>query len=266
VRQTTEHLSPDRARTVEERVIDAMHRFAYAVVEEYAKPSDRLLEIGFGEGYGSEIVAPWVGEYVGVEVDLESVTHAAEKYQRSAASFVHYDGTTIPFDEASFDLVIAFQVIEHVPDPEAFLDEARRVTRTDGSALIVTPNRNHRLEDGERPWNRYHIREFSPAELDSVMRRVFEIVELFGVQGSPRMNEIEKSRVARARRLARLDPLGLRYVLPEEFDTKLRTFLRRRRSSSGTSLAGSEIGIEHVHRTREDVDSSLDLLAVGRAR
>lgn len=243
-----------------------MHRFAYRLVEEYAKPNDRILEIGFGEGYGSEIVEPWVGEYVGVEVDLESVTHAAEKYQRPAASFVQYGGTTIPFDGASFDLVIAFQVIEHVRDPEAFLGEARRVTRTDGSVLIVTPNRNHRVDDGERPWNRYHVREFSPAELDSLMRRVFEIVELFGIQGSPRMNEIEKSRVARARRLARRDRLGLRYVLPEEFDTRLRTFLRRRRSSSEGSLAGSQIGIEYVHRTREDVDTSLDLLAVGRVR
>ncbi|MBM2821295.1 MAG: hypothetical protein HW413_41 [Thermoleophilia bacterium] len=77
MKQTTERHSPDRIRTVEERVIDAMHRFAYGVVEEYARATDRLLEIGFGEGYGSEIVRPWVGEYVGVEVDAEAVEHAA---------------------------------------------------------------------------------------------------------------------------------------------------------------------------------------------
>lgn len=266
MKQTTERLSPDRIRTVEEKVIDAMHRFAYTVVEEYAKPNDRLLEIGFGEGYGSEIVEPWVGEYVGVEVDLESVRHAAEKYERPAASFVHYDGTTIPFVDASFDLVIAFQVLEHVHDSVAFLGEGRRVTRPDGSVLIVTPNRNHRVDDGERPWNRYHVREFSPAELDSVMREVFGRVEMFGIAGSPVMNDIEKSRVARARRLARLDPFRLRYVLPEGFDTRLRTFLRRRGSSSEAFQARSQIGIEHVYRTREDVDTALDLLAVGRAR
>lgn len=246
-------------------MIEALHRFAYAIVGEYARPTDRLLEIGFGEGYGSEIVEGWVADYVGVEVDKEAVTHAAEKYQGSTASFVHYDGATLPFSDASFELTISFQVIEHVGDPEAFLREAQRVTRPDGSVLIVTPNRNYRLEAGERPWNRYHVREFSPAELQAVMQTAFDIVEIFGIQGSPRMNEIEKSRVTRVRRLARLDPLGLRYVLPEGFDTTLRTYLRRRRSNASMPEAGWQIGIEHVHRTQRDVNGSLHLLAVGRA-
>lgn len=263
--QTTERLSPNRARTVEETVIDALHRFAYELVEEYARPTDRLLEIGFGEGYGSAIVEGWVADYVGVEVNKEAVTHAAERYQRPTASFMHYDGVRLPFSDASFDLTISFQVIEHVRDPEGFVGEARRVTEPGGSVLVVTPNRNYRLEAGERPWNRYHVREFSPGELRSVMETAFEIVEIFGIEGSPRMNEIEKSRVARVRKLARLDPLGLRYLLPEGFDTKLRAFLRHRRSSAASSAAGSQIGIEHVHRTQMDVDGSLHLFAVGRA-
>jgi SAM-dependent methyltransferase len=265
MKQTTERLFPDRTTTVEERVIDAMHRFAYATVRENAEPTDRLLEIGFGDGYGSDIVEPWVAEYVGVEVDREAVMHAAERYGRPRVSFVHYDGATLPFEGAAFDLIIAFQVLEHVPDPEAFLRETRRVGRPAAHVLIVTPNRNHRLGDGERPWNRYHVREFSPAEFDAVMRNVFEIVEIFGIHGSPVMNDIEKRRVARARKLARLDPLGLRYVLPEGVDTKLRTFLRRRRATPEVSdSVALHVGVEHVRRSREDVDSSLDLLAVAR--
>jgi len=266
MKQTTERLAPDRTRTVEERVIDAMHRYAYTTVQEYAKPTDHLLEIGFGEGYGTEILEPWVAEYVGAEVERAAVAHAAEKYGRPRASFVHYDGVALPFDDASFDVVIAFQVLEHVPDPEAFLREMQRVTRPGRCVLIVTPNRNHRVGDGERPWNRYHVREFSPVELDAVMRKVFDVVEVFGIHGSPDMNAIEKSRVARARKLARLDPLRLRYVLPEGLDTRLRTFLRRRRSAPGLSAsAESMIGVEHVRRARDDVDDSLDLFAVGRA-
>jgi len=264
MKQTTERLSPDRTRTVEESVIDAMHRFSYATVEEYARPTCRLLDIGFGEGYGSEIVASWIAEYIGAEVEPQAVAHATEKYGRPTASFVHYDGMTLPFDDASFDLVIAFQVLEHVPDPEAFLRETKRVTRPGDRVLIVTPNRNHRVSDGERPWNRYHVREFSPEELDAVMRKVFDNVDVFGIHGSPDMNDIEKSRVARARKLARLDPLGLRYVLPEGFDTRLRTFLRRLRTAADVSASTQlQIGIEHVRRAREDVDHSLDLLAVG---
>jgi ubiquinone/menaquinone biosynthesis C-methylase UbiE len=264
MKDTTERLSPERTRTVEERVIDAMHRFAYTTVKDYAKPTDRLLEIGFGEGYGAEIVESWVGEYVGVEVEPQAVAHATEKYGRPTVSFVHYDGVRLPYDDASFDLVIAFQVLEHVPDPDAFLREARRVTRSGRCVLIVTPNRNHRVRDGERPWNRYHVREFSPGELDAVMRNVFESFQIFGIHGSPEMKEIEKNRVARARKLARLDPFGLRYVLPEGFDSRLRTLLRRRQTAGGVSSAESQIGVEHVRRASEDVDGSLDLLAVGQ--
>ncbi|HLG07569.1 MAG TPA: class I SAM-dependent methyltransferase [Gaiellaceae bacterium] len=263
MKETTERHSPDRIRTVEESVIDAMHRFAYGVVEEYARPTDRLLEIGFGEGYGSEIVRSWVSEYVGVEVDAAAVAHAAERYRHPKSTFLLYDGATLAFDDSSFDLVISFQVIEHVLDPERFLREAHRVARGRGIVLIVTPNRNHRLDEGERPWNRYHVREFSPHELETMMRYAFDAVEVFGIHGSATMNEIERNRVARARRLARLDPLGLRYHLPESIDTRLRTALRRRSGGESATLP-PQVGAEHMYRTRDNTAASLDLLAVGR--
>jgi len=263
VKETTERHSPDRVRTVEERVIDAMHRFAYSVVEEYARPADRLLEIGFGEGYGSEIVRSWVNEYVGVEVDAEAVAHAAQKYRHPKSTFLVYEGATLAFDDSSFDVVISFQVIEHVLDPDRFLREAHRVARGGGVVLIVTPNRNHRLDQGERPWNRYHVREFSPRELETVMRHAFGAVEIFGIHGSATMNEIERNRVARARRLACLDPFGLRYYLPESIDTRLRAALRRR-SGGGTETVPAQVGVEHMYRARDNAATSLDLLAVGR--
>lgn len=94
------------------------------------------------------------------------------------------------------------------------------------------------------------------------MRLSFGRVEFYGIHGSQAMTDIERSRVARARKLARLDPLGLRYRLPESVDTKLRVALRRR--SGETNAAPAEIGVEHMRHTLDDTSSSLDLLAVGR--
>jgi ubiquinone/menaquinone biosynthesis C-methylase UbiE len=244
-------------------VIDAMHRYAYALIEEYARPSDRLLEIGFGEGYGAEIVQPWISEYVGLEVDAQAVLHAAKRHASPGLSFLQYDGVTLPFDDGTFELVISFQVIEHVVDPPRLLKEACRVLRGTGTALIVTPNRNHRVADGERPFNRYHVREFNSGELEALMRTAFEKVTVFGIQGSPVMNEIEKKRVARARKLARFDPLGLRYVLPESFDTWLRTALRRGSAPRDETMP-SQVDVEHMYHSRVGVEESLDLLAVAR--
>ena len=221
-----------------------------------------MLEVGSGEGYGSEIVRPWVDEYVGVDIDDEAVAHAAERYAHPNTTFLAYDGETLPFDDSSFDLAISFQVLEHVRDPDRFLGETRRVVDA-GVVLVVTPNRNHRLADGERPWNRYHVREFSPSDLDAVMRRSFAEVEVFGIHGSDAMNKIERDRVMRARKLARLDPLGLRYWLPESIETKLRVALRRG-SSSGTETVPSDVGVEYMHHGQDDTASSLDLFAIGR--
>jgi ubiquinone/menaquinone biosynthesis C-methylase UbiE len=262
VRETTERLAPGRSGTAEERVVDAMHRGAYAMLADFTQPSDRILEIGFGEGYGSALVASLVADYVGIEVEPAAVAHATEKYSRAGASFVHYDGSRIPFDDEAFDLAIAFQVIEHVEAADVLLREARRVVRPGGRVLVITPNRRHRVSDGERPWNRYHVREYTSSELADLMGSLFPRVELYGISGSATMSEIEKQRVAKARKLARLDVLGLRYHLPEGFDNRLRSVLRRR-GGPPPAYPESEIGVEHVRRTNDQIEQSIDLLAVG---
>jgi SAM-dependent methyltransferase len=262
MKQTSERHHPDRARSLEERVIDAIHRYAYEIVGDFAHPSDRLLDVGFGEGYGSEIVRPYVREYSGVEVSLEAVDHARMKYARPGVSFYHYGGDVLPFRDASFDLLISFQVIEHVDDVSRFLREVRRVGRPGATVLVVTPNRNHRVEDGERPWNRYHRREFNPSELRSSLAEVFSEVEVFGIHGSEAMERVERARVARARRLARLDPFGLRYRLPESLDNWLRMLLRTRAGRSSTGDEAVDLATHQIRHSTDGVETSLDLLAV----
>jgi SAM-dependent methyltransferase len=262
VRQTTERHDPKRVRSVEELVIHLMHVYAYSVVREYARPTDRILEVGFGEGYGSELIRDWVAEYHGVEVDEEAVEHASSRHAHPKCTF-HHAGSGLPFPDDRFDLVLSFQVIEHVEDVEGFLAEIRRVTRPGGTILVVTPNRNHRLADGERPWNRYHVREFSPPELERVLAEAGVDVELYGIHGTPEFDAVERTRVARARKLARVDRLGLRYVLPERFDTWLRRMLKRG-AQAANGFDASSFTLADVRRSREQVESSLDLLAVTR--
>ena len=264
MKETTERHCPEQVRSVEELIIHLMHLYAYSLVRTYANPGDKVLEVGFGEGYGSGIVRDWVREYHGVDVSAEAVAHAASKYADPHVAFHHYAGRALPFAENEFDLVISFQVIEHVADVPAYLREIRRVSRRGATLLIVTPNRNHRLDENERPWNRYHVREFSPQELQGMLEQEFAEVELYGIHGSPFIDEVEKARVKRARRLAHLDPLGLRYRLPEDLDTRLRGLLKRRvKSASAPDLP--VLTLSDFQHSKQDIESSLDLLAVGRA-
>jgi SAM-dependent methyltransferase len=264
MKQTTERHSPERVRSIEELIIHLMHLYAYSLVRAYSHPNHKVLEVGFGEGYGSSIVREWVREYHGVEVSPEAVAHATSKYANRQVAFHHYSGAVLPFEDGEFDLVISFQVIEHVQDTCGYLREIRRVARKGATILIVTPNRNHRLADGERPWNRYHVREYSPAELKGLLLEELSEVELFGIHGTPFIDELEKSRVRRARRLARLDPFGLRYKLPEDFDTRLRGLLKRRvRPASSPEVPN--LTLADIRHSKTDVDAALDLLAIGRA-
>jgi hypothetical protein len=127
----------------------------------------------------------------------------------------------------------------------------------------VTPNRNHRLADGERPWNRYHVREFNPSEFEGVLTGALADVEVFGIHGTPMLEQVERARVARARRLARIDRLGLRYVLPEGIDTRLRGLLKRRANTCVAPDAPA-FSLSDMSHSRDLVESSLDLLAVSR--
>jgi SAM-dependent methyltransferase len=264
MRVTTERHCPEAVRSIEELIIHLMHLYAYSLVRAYARPTDKVLEVGFGEGYGSTIVRDWVREYHGVEIAPEAVAHASERYANPQVAFHHYSGAVLPFKDNEFDLVISFQVIEHVEDTCGYLREIRRVSRKGATILIVTPNRNHRLAEGEKPWNRYHVREYSPDELKGVLLQELGDVELFGIHGSPLIDGLEKARVRRARRLARLDPLGLRYRLPEGFDTRLRALLRRRGKPT-IAVEAPSLSLSDIHHSESDVDTALDLLAIARA-
>src|SRR5262245_5592226 len=80
----------------------------------------RLLDVGCGTKPYASMFAPYVTEYVGLEVERSfSATHAAT----SGAPDVFYDGRRMPFDDASFDTVLCIQVLEHTPEPFRVVQE-----------------------------------------------------------------------------------------------------------------------------------------------
>jgi SAM-dependent methyltransferase len=158
MKRTSERHHPDALLTAEDEAMDVRHRYAYSLVQRYATQGDRLLDVGSGEGYGAAIVSSWVTSYDGVDVSATAVAHAAKTYGAASVRFEHYDGRTLPYETDAFDLVVSFQVIEHVEDVDGYIQEMHRVARPGARVLVTTPNRLLRLADGERPWNRYHRR------------------------------------------------------------------------------------------------------------
>jgi SAM-dependent methyltransferase len=258
LKPTTVRFRPDEARSADELAIAALHLYAYAIAAGLVHPGARVLDIGFGEGYGSETFVQAGGEYRGIEVDPEVVEHARARY---GATFDTYDGTSIPAPDGAFDVVVAFQMIAYLDDPQPLLGEIRRVLDPAGVALVTTPNRSYRLAEGERPWNRYHVREYSAGELETVLGETFADVTVHGVVAAEPIDSIVRARAARARRLARLDRLGLRYWLPERLNAPLRRILRRR---AQPSVDRTQFMIDRVSHGETLAETALDLLAFAR--
>ena len=214
-----------------------------------------MLDLGFGDGYGGPILRTAGADYSGLEVDPGMVEHATAEYGTDVGL---YDGTSIPAADGAFDLVVAFQIIGYFQDPQPWLREIRRVLTASGTALITTPNRVWRLDEGQRPWNRHHANEYTADAFRKALAVVFSTVTVYGIFGDEPIDSIVKARGARAKRLAKLDRLGLHYRLPESFDARLRALVRR---AGQDDVDPSEFTLERVRHQADDVELALDFLA-----
>jgi 2-polyprenyl-3-methyl-5-hydroxy-6-metoxy-1,4-benzoquinol methylase len=99
-------------------------------------PGRRVLDLGCRDGALS--VAYLDGnEVVGVDVDREALARAAELGLKT--EWADLD-EPLGFEDASFDVVVAGELLEHIRSPQALVDEARRVLRPGGTLIGSTPN------------------------------------------------------------------------------------------------------------------------------
>jgi SAM-dependent methyltransferase len=260
--RTSERRTPGASDHVGDLVQDLFHLFPYHFVAEAASKEARVLEVGFGEGYGVEVLSEAVAEYVGVEVSEEAVEHASAYLARANVRFLLYDGARFPFESDSFDVVISFHVLEHLSNPQAFVAEVGRVCRPGGRIVLVTPNAAFRLGSGERPWYRFHVHEFTRDELVHLLSNHFSSFTVTGITGTETMVALERARVTRARRLSKLDPFGLRYRLPERLLLPVRRSLMRAAEGRRAAVEAPTFSLEDIRRVKADAGDAIHLLAV----
>jgi SAM-dependent methyltransferase len=155
------------------------HLARYAFAARLAR-GKRVLDAGCGAGYGSAELAEAADSVVGVDVAPEAIAFAAAHYQLPNLRFEQASCTALPNPDGSFDLVVAFEVIEHLADWRAFLTETRRVLAPNGQLVVSTPNRLYYTESrGAQGANPFHVHEFDFAEFSAELQAVFPHVSLF---------------------------------------------------------------------------------------
>jgi SAM-dependent methyltransferase len=170
-----------------------------------------VLDLGCGSGYGA---ADLSGRGA-VVVALDRVAPDPAS-RRSSARFVRADLAAVPLAPASFDLVVSFQVIEHLVDPGPYLDAIARLLAPGGTAILTTPNLL--TSDGVNP---YHVHEYRAEELRDLLATRFAEVRVQGIGASDPVRRAVEARSRRIRRIVRLDPLRLRDRLPRALVLRL---------------------------------------------
>jgi SAM-dependent methyltransferase len=214
-------------------------------------PAGRVLDLGCGTGHSYRELSPRVS--VGVDLDAEVLAGQDRET-------VQADMRRLPLADGSFASVISVQSIEHVPDPESVMREVLRVLAHPGRAVFVTPNRLT-FGVGEEIIDPYHYGEYDAEQLRVVCRRFFARVEIVGLHGSARYEELVRAERLELGRLLALDRLRLRRLAPR----RLRQILydwRLTRVRATPRPGAPEIAPEDFALSHDGLQNALDLVAI----
>lgn len=155
------------------------HLARYAFAQRFAD-GKRVLDCGCGTGYGSAELAQAAADVTGIDVSNDAVEYARLNYARSNTAYVTGSCLDLAFPAESFDLVVAFEVIEHLANFRRFLQECARVLTPGGVFVVSTPNKSYyaesRAQSGPNP---FHAHEFAAGEFRAELSRVFPNTCLF---------------------------------------------------------------------------------------
>lgn len=231
---------------------------AYVVAAGYLR--GKVLEVGCGEGRGIPLILGHTPDFTAVD-KIESVIDQLKK-KFPTASFVSMNIPPLTgLPDNTYDVVVSFQVIEHIKDDALFMKEIARVLRPGGVALITTPNRTMSLT--RNPW---HIREYIAPELTTLARRFFAEVEMKGITGNSRVMAYYERNKTSVERLTRWDIFNLQYRLPAAL-LRIPYELLNRWNRNKLQSVDDEL-VKNIHHddylVTDNASDALDLLLIAK--
>ena len=157
--------------------IEHWHRYHFASRWVDGK---QVLDLACGEGYGSALLARRASRVTGVDISQQAIDHARRAYASLAnAEFIAGSCVKIPAPDASFDVAVSFETLEHIAEQEAFLAELARVLKPEGVLIVSCPNKAE-YTDKRGTRNEFHVKELYRDELADLVSRRFPHMQWYG--------------------------------------------------------------------------------------
>ncbi len=171
---TGERFTPECVREIR---YEHWHRYAFALPLAQGR---RVLDAACGEGYGSAMLARAASDVIGLDLDQATVAHATARYGTERLQFQRADCTRLDhLPDASFDLIVSIETLEHVSEQERMLDGFQRLLRDDGLLLISSPDKAN-YSDARGFVNEFHVRELYRNEFEDLIAERFPSWRMYG--------------------------------------------------------------------------------------
>lgn len=148
----------------------------YRFASEFCQGKD-VLEVACGAALGLGYLAQVARRVAGGDIDDQNLLYAKKQYEgKTNIEIKKLDAHQLPYEAETFDVVILFETIYYLVQPEKFLEESRRILRPGGILIVSTVNCNW---DDFNP-SPFSTRYFSGSELLHILRKYRFHGELFG--------------------------------------------------------------------------------------
>jgi len=153
------------------------HISRYEFASRYVK-NMIVLDIACGTGYGTALLAnAGAKKVIGVDISKDAINFSKRTYQNSIIEFIVGDALNLRLSE-NVDIVVSFETIEHLEDPEKFLKNVINHLKQNGRFIVSTPIRKYGTIS-TKPKNPFHLREWNENEFISLLSKYFRFYEIY---------------------------------------------------------------------------------------
>lgn len=240
-----------------DNVIMQRQSFAYEQAAKFIN-GGHLLELGVGIGRGMKKMCDKADRVTATDKNIELIDRLKAEnpsWELLAMNMPPLQG----LPDNTYDIIVVFQVIEHIKDDNLFVKEISRVLKPGGKCFITTPNIKMTLS--RNPW---HEREYTIESLTKLLSKFFSKVDMQGVYGSQTVMDYYEENKKSVGRFKKLDIFNLEnnlplwaYRLPYEF---LNRWQRRKLMDNNNSLVSNVTTADYWIAPAKD--DCLDLWAI----